>query len=464
MRIISRYILKEHIGPFVFSMCVITLFFILNLIFRDLSRILSKGLSIATILEFFFLQLAWIIALAGPMSVLVATVMAFGRLSGDQEITALKAGGVSVLSMIKPVLIAATLLAAGMIWFNNHVLPDFNHRARLLTADIYRKKPTINIEAGVIYRDLRDVTLRVQNIVQSADTAFVDSVFIDDNSNPNSSKIIFAKRGTIYFDNQAELLLLTLYDGEMHELDLQKMEQYRKLLFPKQIISISVPGMALERSDSEARGDREKSASMMLIEIKENNREIFKYEEQLKTQTEEHFRRYVHLLKPVPNASTKPRSDVAVVQVNGRWTLERLLSDHLRMQQQIAGELSTIKHLQRHNGSLMVEVHKKYSIPVACLIFVLVGAPLGIMARRGSLAMAGGISFAFFLLYWAALIGGEELADKQIISPFAAMWTANIVVGIAGIYMVFHSTHEATSLNWASLKNTIRNLLTRPSL
>src|SRR4030042_1919920 len=126
MRIISRYILKEHIGPFVFSMCIITLLFILNLLFRDLSRILSKGLDFATILEFFFLQLAWIIALAGPMSVLVATVMAFGRFSGNEEITALKAGGVSVISMITPVLLAAALLAIFMIWFNNHVLPDFN--------------------------------------------------------------------------------------------------------------------------------------------------------------------------------------------------------------------------------------------------------------------------------------------------------------------------------------------------
>lgn len=444
MRIIWRYILKEHIGPFLFSICVITLFFILNLVFRDLSRILSKGLGARVILEFFFLQLAWIIALAGPMSVLVATVMAFGRLSGDQEITAFKASGVSVLYMIAPVLFAAALLTIAMIWFNNHVLPDFNHRARLLTADIYRKKPTINLEAGVIYRDLPDYTLRVQHITEKADTALVDSVFIDDNSDPNSSKVIFAKRGSIVFNNESEMLLLTLYDGEMHELDLEKMEQYRKLAFPKQVITIPVPGMSLERSDSQTRGDREKSADMMLTEIAENRRQISQYQNNIKQQISDHFQR--HLPLAADSAAT-------VAGRNDHWPAERIIADHLRLQQQVSGEMNAIKHLQRHNGSLMVEVHKKYSIPVACIVFVLVGAPLGIMARRGSLAMAGGISFAFFLLFWAALIGGEELADKELLSPFLAMWSADILVGVAGLYLVFHSVHEATSLNWIALKS-----------
>lgn len=451
MRIIWRYILKEHIGPFLFSMCVITLFFVLNLVFRDLSRILSKGLGAGVILEFFFLQLAWIIALAGPMSVLVATVMAFGRLSGDQEITAFKASGVSVLYMITPVLISSGLLAVGMIWFNNNVLPDFNHRARLLTADIYRKKPTINLEAGVIYRDLPDYTLRVQHLVEKADTALVDSVFIDDNSDPNSSKVIFAKRGTIVFNNDSEMLFLTLYDGEMHELDLQKMEQYRKLAFPKQVISIPVPGMALERSDSQARGDREKSAEIMLKEIAENHKQIDQYTKNVQQQIADHFQRYLTAPADTAARSNSPRP--VTLGQGDHWPVERMISDHLRVQQQVSGEMNAIKHIQRHNGSLMVEVHKKYSIPVACIVFVLIGAPLGIMARRGSLAMAGGISFAFFLLFWAALIGGEELADKELLSPFLAMWSADILVGLAGVYLVFHSVHEATALNWITIKS-----------
>ena len=95
----------------------------------------------------------------------------------------------------------------------------------------------------------------------------------------------------------------------------------------------------------------------------------------------------------------------------------------------------------------MVEVQKKYSIPVSCIVFVLIGAPLGIIARRGGMAVGGGMSLFFFLLYWTFLIGGEELADRLIISPFWAMWSANILVGAAGLYLVIHRARDASLRN-----------------
>ena len=133
--------------------------------------------------------------------------------------------------------------------------------------------------------------------------------------------------------------------------------------------------------------------------------------------------------------------------------IEKIRQDNIRLLQQITAEMNIIKNYESANYKLMVEVHKKYSIPFACIVFVLVGAPLGIMSRKGNLAVAGGISFGFFLLYWASLIAGEELADNQIISPFIAMWLANIIVGAGGIYLVIHSIHEATFINWTSIQN-----------
>ncbi len=238
MFVLWRYIIKEHIGPFIFAICVISLVFILNLVFRELPRILSRGLEFTLVLEFFALNMAWIVALAVPMAVLVAALMAFGRLAGDNEIIAMKASGISVVRIITPVLLCAAALALFLIWFNNAVLPDFNHRARLLASDIARKRPTLTLEAGVIYRDLPNYALLVQNIVETPDTAFVDSVYIDDNSNPNSSTFITADHGKIYLNRRNGQLSIILFDGVMHELNLEKMEQYRQLRFPKQVLSI----------------------------------------------------------------------------------------------------------------------------------------------------------------------------------------------------------------------------------
>ena len=106
-------------------------------------------------------------------------------------------------------------------------------------------------------------------------------------------------------------------------------------------------------------------------------------------------------------------------------------------------------------NSFLVEIHKKYSIPVACLVFVLLGAPLGIMAKRGGMVIALSLSLGFFILYWAFLIAGEELADRQIISAFWAMWSANFLIGIAGLFLFIKTYKEAKFISWGWLEKIV---------
>ena len=103
---------------------------------------------------------------------------------------------------------------------------------------------------------------------------------------------------------------------------------------------------------------------------------------------------------------------------------------------------------ERQIDKYLVEIYKKYSLPVACIVFVLIGAPLGIMARRGGMAIAIGMSLGFFVIYWAFLIGGEDLADRQIVTPFWAMWSADILLGAVGLYLVNAMVRETKAINW----------------
>jgi lipopolysaccharide export system permease protein len=128
-----------------------------------------------------------------------------------------------------------------------------------------------------------------------------------------------------------------------------------------------------------------------------------------------------------------------------------LLSHERQILYTIDNQLSLIRSFERTGNSLLVEIHKKYSIPVACLVFVVIGAPLGFMARRGGIATGGGLSLGFFLLYWTFLIGGEDLADRQIISPFLAMWAANFVVGAAGLYLLWRAAKEKLTIDFSKL-------------
>ncbi len=390
MLILPRYILREHVKPFFFGVGIITLVFLLNLVFRELGKFLSRGLGLQVMAEFFFLNLAWITALSVPMAVLLATLMAFGRLSGDGEITGMKAGGISIMRIISPVLAAAAALALLLIWFNNHVLPDANYRTKLLAYDISRKRPTLSLEPGVIYRDIEDYTILVESLKETPDTSYVGNIYIEDNSRRSSNVYIWAKRGKIYLDHSSGMLYFYLYDGEMHELDLERFEQYKRVSFPQQLLAVSVPEMILTRSDQGYRGDREKSARMMLDEVREDRLNIQVRRERIAVLIGEFF-------------------DGLRQQRGLPLTPDKLSAERGRMIQQVKSELRSIESLEREISRLMVEVHKKYSIPVACIVFVMVGAPLGIMARKGSMAIAGSIAFIFFLIYWASLIGGEPL-------------------------------------------------------
>ncbi|HQU72238.1 MAG TPA: LptF/LptG family permease, partial [Calditrichia bacterium] len=119
--------------------------------------------------------------------------------------------------------------------------------------------------------------------------------------------------------------------------------------------------------------------------------------------------------------------------------------------QRVNTSLNTTRELRRQVYKYEVEIQKKYSIPFACIVFVLVGAPLGIRARKGSIAIGVAFSIGFFLLYWVCLIGGEDLADRQLLEPWLAMWIPNILVGGMGLYLTIRTVQETQFFNWERL-------------
>ncbi|MBC8403452.1 MAG: LptF/LptG family permease, partial [Candidatus Marinimicrobia bacterium] len=148
MRLLTRYILKEIFLPFIFALLVIIFILFIQFLLRAIDRFLGKGIAVLTILEYLFLNLAWIVALAVPMAVLIAALMTFGRLSEDNEITAMRTSGISFLTIIRPALFFGLIVGSSLVYFNNFILPQMNHRARILSGDIYRKRPGLNIEPG----------------------------------------------------------------------------------------------------------------------------------------------------------------------------------------------------------------------------------------------------------------------------------------------------------------------------
>ncbi len=438
--IIFRHILRAHFAPFIGSFFILMFLFVLQFMMKFMDQLAGKGLSGAVILELMMLNLAWIVVLAVPMAVLVATLMAFGGLSSNSEITAMKASGVSLYTMMFPVLLVSGVLTYLMVQFDNKVLPEANHRLKTLTIDIRRKKPTFTLVPGLFSGDLPGYSMLVHKTF--AESNNLEGVIIYDHTNPNKNVLITAKRGVLSFSSDYRRLIMDLFDGEIHELNNVDYKSYRIIKFERQVLTTRAEGFDFERSSDNAfsRGDRELSAGAMRYIV-----------DSLQTQ-EDAGRKRINALndglhQKLFTGSIGKQSD-AYRSWRSIEPYTNLSSQLAMLRNSLDGELATYNYLDRTIKEYWVEIHKKYSIPVACFVFVLVGAPLGVMSRRGGFGMAASLSLGFFLLYWASLIGGEKLADREFIEPWLGMWIANIVIGALGIFLTYRIAKENVELRF----------------
>ncbi|HTY58605.1 MAG TPA: LptF/LptG family permease, partial [Bacteroidota bacterium] len=387
------------------------------------------------------LSLAWMLVLAVPMSVLVATLMAFGDLSSKNEITAMKACGVSTYRMMLPVFAGALAVGLALLWFNNDVLPDANHRLRTLTIDIHRKKPTINLRNGVFSQDIPGYSILVRKTFEK--TNDLEGVTLFDYTNPGVNVCITAERGTISFSPDFRKLIMDLKNGEIHQLDLQRMMAYRKIRFESHRIAMDVEGFDFTRSSESSfqRGNRELGAPAMMGIVDSLRGARQAVVEDLRTRTTQEAD---SLLAGQSVSTSSP-----YVYAPGSASTYAALNDARSFSTLVATDLFRIENFDRQIDQYMVEIHKKYSIPMACLVFVLIGVPLGIMARRGGFGTAATLSLGFFVLYYACLIGGEKLADRGILSPFTGMWSANIIIGLMGVYLTVRVARETVVIDWS---------------
>ena len=356
--LIDRYLLRELLSPFLLGLGVFTFVLLMDRILRLTELVITKGVALTDVLRLLVYILPSFFAITVPMAVLVAVLIAFGRLSSDSEITALKANGVGLVRLLPPVMgfCFAGFLVTLLIMLV--LLPWGNQSFKTLMYRIVKSRAMVGIQAGV-FNDTFDGLVLYASRITGGTT--LSGVFISNERNPNNPHFIIAQRGRLMTDPSSLRIILRLYDGSIHRRGSDG-ETYPLIFFETNDLQLDIL-QSLSTGGKIPKGRREK-------------------------------------------------------------TLSELLAEASRIQQR-GGNPSP----------LWVEIHKKFSIPVACLVFGLVGIPLGIRSRRSGRSAGFAIAIGVILVYYVFITAGEKLAVDRRLSPALAMWTPNLLLAAAGMFL-----------------------------
>ena len=444
MRLLTRYILKQLFMPFIFSLLIIVFVLFTQFLLRAIDRFIGKGLDLGTIFEYLFLNLGWISALAVPMAVLVAALMAFGQFSEDNEITAMRSSGISFTTIILPALTMGLLISITLILFNAFIMPEMNFKARMLSGDIYRKRPGLNIEPGYFMDDLPDYSM----IIRDKENETLKDVRIFSKGINKSQTSIHSKTGKLSTIDDA--IILDLYDGEIHELDLNDYGNYRRIEFEKHKITIPADDLFLNRRDTTSRSDREMTIPMILAKRSNiNDRKSI-----VNGRIGRAFLRtgMDSLVPPSLEASQliikKEIERFSSDPINTADDIYRKEKDVDIVKRQLRNEYNLLRSYNKSSNKYNVELHKKFSLPVASILFIMTGASLGVLFRKGGFTIATGLSFGFFLIYYILMIGGEDLADRGILTPMVGVWSPNAILLVIATYLMLHTVREQPPLRF----------------
>ena len=441
--ILFKYISKNLFLPFIFALFTLMSVFMLQFLMKIADKLIGKGLSFIVIAKLITYSLSWMFVLAVPMAVLVATLMAFGSMAQNNEVAIMKAAGISLYKMMIPSIVGSILVAVFLVQFNNHVYPEANHALRVLTQDISNQKPTLALVPGVFSTDIPRYSLLARGI--DPETNKMKDLTIYDHSAPQDQNVVTAKKGEIYFSGDSRKLILNLFDGEIHTSKTNDLKPYRKLIFENHKIAMDADQFSLRESAlGGRRGDRELGAPAILA-LADSVKELYNMD--VKRYNKRVIAEFIIDTAKVPVIEQRKK--------NKKISLYRVEDKIRGAKNSLSPMLRRIENYKKRINKYWVEIHKKYSIPFACIVFVLIGAPLGTMTRKGGFGVAAGISLGFFLVYWAFLIGGEKLSDRDLLSPFWGMWTANILLGTLGIILVRKSAKERIELNFDFVKKLI---------
>ncbi len=465
----DSYLLKTFLGLFAMTFLICVFILLMQFLWMHVNDLVGKGVEISVLAEFFIYAAASVVPLALPLAILLASLMTFGNLGEKFELTAMKSAGVSLFRIMRPLIITIVFVCIGAFYFSNYVLPVSQVKLWSLIFSLRQKSPEMEIPSGEFYDGIDGYNIYVQH--KDPKTGLLVGMKIYDMSKGfQNAAVIVADSGRVFFTADNKYLLLKLYSGESFE-NLNQQQQratrtgdripYRRETFKEKQLLIDFD-TEFNRYDESVLADQHVAKDVgELVQSIDSVRVIAQNtsHEQGRFMVRERYFDREHVLErvladeiPVPDSVNWVDYDVdsAYAKMDS-YKQERVFGHAVltadAMRDRVNYHAMVLDDSQRYIRRHQIELHRKFTLAFACLIFFFIGAPLGAIIRKGGLGAPIVISVMMFIVYYIIDNTGYKMAREALWPVTPGMWLSSAILLPMGIFLTYKATTDSALLN-----------------
>ena len=455
----------------------------MQFLWKYIDDLVGKGLEWYIIAELLFYASASLVNMALPLAILLSSIMTLGNLGENYELVALRSAGISLGRIMYPLIIVALLTSVGAFYFANNIIPVSNLKMGTLLYDIRHQRPTMSLKPGVFYRGLQGYSIRTESKGEDEQSLYGLTIY-DHTDNKGNIKVTVADSGRMAYSHNERYMEFTLYSGKSYTQEdnpNRKSKSYPHSInqFDEELIRFDMSDFKLSRSNDEIFKDnyRMQSFAQLRAHIDSFKVEKVKRHAELADNIKKNFKHvYPELMSAADSvkmkrgARTRLILPIAIAKpfiLDNFPTGERknIATTALNLSRSVKSYLSSITEDARIRDNRMdryeIEIHRKLTLSVACLVLFFIGAPLGAIIRKGGLGLPVIVSVLFFLLYYVISITGEKFAKEGVWTPFEGMWLSSAVLLPIGIFLTYKATTDSSLFNIGVYIDLIRDAFLR---
>ncbi len=458
MKTYYKLILRSYIGPFLATFFIAIFIMLMQFLWKYIDDLVGKGLEWYIVSELLFYASATFVPLALPLAILLSSIMTMGGLGENYELVALKSAGISLNKIMLPLWVISIFLAVTGFYFANNVLPVANLKMGSLLYDIRQQRPAFNIIEGVYYKGIDNFVIRVQE--RESDGQTLRNIKIYDHTGRRGNiKLTTAKNGIMETTPDKRYLVLSLYDGqnfeEIHEDDpASKAKPFRRTEFSKQIRKFDLSAFDLTRTDKELFKSNHQMLNLSQLSyfIDSLQNQILRRKERYLNDFDNRFRHYSKLdSAQYSNLDYYQKGffDLGLIfNSPNKETIIRNAYDFARTNKDFANNFHRELHQRKRSlARYEIEFQRKFTLSFACIIFFLIGAPMGAIIRRGGFGLPLVIAVLCFVVFHVISVTGEKFVREAVIPAWQGMWISPVVLLIIGIILSFKATNDSSIMN-----------------